>query len=191
MRPSARRWLWLAAVAGLLHAASSAYWALGGTWLADTIGRWAIEWYRAQPTTAMTVLLVVAVVKAGVAIGPVVNETRPLPGYRVWRALCWCAGWVLFLYGLANTVGAWLVLAGLVRSDAAGTDPVALLGHAWIWDPLFALWGAALLVGLVLTRGRPRDRIGMDEGPASRSAEATAPGRLRHGHRFVLIGRAF
>ena len=145
---SGRRWLLVAALLGLTHAGFSAYWAFGGSWLADTVGQWALDWYRTQPATAMIALLVIAVVKAGVAIGPLINESRPLPGYRFWRALCWLAAAILLLYGLANTVGAWLVLAGLVDSPAAEADPMALAGHAWLWDPLFALWGAALGVGL-------------------------------------------
>lgn len=151
----------MAAIAGLVHTASSVYWAFGGTFLADTIGRWAIEWYRTQPATATTALLALAVVKGAVAIGPLVNETRPLPGYRVWRALCWLAGAILVLYGLANTVGAWLVMTGVVHSPSATADTIALLGHAWLWDPLFTLWGAALLVGLVLTRGRTSQPSGL------------------------------
>lgn len=155
LRPAARRWLWSAAGCGLIHAAFSAYWAFGGQWLANTVGQWALDWYRSQPATAMAALLVISAVKGVVAIGPVVNEHRPLPGYRWWRALCWLGGAVLLLYGLANAVGAWLVLTGAVSSTASSDRP-ALIGHAVLWDPLFALWGAFLLAGMVSSRGRTR-----------------------------------
>ncbi|HCX84950.1 MAG TPA: DUF3995 domain-containing protein [Micrococcales bacterium] len=152
---SGRRWLVLAAACGLVHAAFSAYWAFGGTWLAETVGQWALDWYRAAPTTAMVALLAIALLKATVAVGPLINESHPLPGYRWWRALCWLGGTVLLLYGLANMVGAWLAMAGVVDSPAA-SDRAALIGHAALWDPLFALWGGFLLAGLVATRAARR-----------------------------------
>lgn len=149
----ARLWLWLAAGCGLVHAAFSAYWSFGGLWLADTVGQWALDWYRTAPAAAMTALLMITVVKSAIALGPVINEHRPLPGYRWWRGLCWVAGGVLALYGLVNMVGAWLVLSGVVDSPSASDRP-ALIGHAAIWDPLFGLWGLALLAAMVASRGR-------------------------------------
>lgn len=164
LRGSARRWLLAAAGCGLVHAAFSAYWAFGGTWLADTVGQWALDWYRTQTTAAMIALLVISAVKGVVAIGPVLNESRPLPGYRRWRGLCWLGGSVLLLYGLVNMVGAWLVLAGAVSSPSSSDRP-ALLGHAALWDPLFALWGGFLLAGLVASRGRRRRPAEQDSAP--------------------------
>lgn len=152
LKSSARALLWLAAACGLVHAAFSAYWAFGGHWLAETVGQWALDWYRSAPASAMAVLLVIAGVKAVVALGPLINEHRPLPGYRWWRVPGWLGGAVLLLYGAANAVGAWLVLARVVSTTSS--DRPALIGHAALWDPLFALWGALLLGGLTASRGR-------------------------------------
>jgi hypothetical protein len=152
LSPSARALLWLAAACGLVHAAFSAYWAFGGLWLADTVGQWALDWYRAAPASAMAALLAIAAVKTVVALGPVVNEYHPLPGYRWWRLPCWLGGALLLVYGAANAVGAWLVLAGVVSTTSS--DRPALIGHAALWDPLFALWGALLLGGMTASRGR-------------------------------------
>lgn len=149
---SARALLWLAVACGLVHAGFSAYWAFGGQWLADTVGQWALDWYRTAPAAAMTALLVIAAVKAVVAVGPLVNEYRPLPGYRWWRVPCWLGGALLLAYGAANAVGAWLVLAGVFTTTSP--DRAALIGHAALWDPLFALWGGCLLGGLIASRGR-------------------------------------
>lgn len=154
-----RRTLVLAAGAlGLVHAAASGYWALGGSWLVDTVGAWAREWRAEQPVTAAAVLLAVTLVKAAGAVVPVLVVDGRLPA-RPWRALCWVGAGVLTVYGLANTVGAWLVWTGVVDSpaaDPASPDHAALLGHALLWDPLFAAWG--VLLGLGLRRSRLRLR---------------------------------
>ena len=52
---------------------------------------------------------------------------------------------VLVLYGGLNVVVSAAVLAGAI-TPAGGYDPVAMKGHAFLWDPLFFGWGA-LLVG--------------------------------------------
>ena len=46
------------------------------------------------------------------------------------------------------------VLTGLI--NVVGTDRLGLMGHAFLWDPLFALWGIALAAGLVLSRSSSR-----------------------------------
>ncbi len=44
-----------------------------------------------------------------------------------------------------------LVLAGAVAPDG-GYDRAGQVGHAWLWDPLFLVWGIALVVGLLRLR---------------------------------------
>lgn len=86
---------------------------------------------------------------------PLLVASGRLPA-RPWRALCWAGAVVLVAYGVANTAGAWAVWAGLVDSpaaDPASPDHAALLGHALLWDPLFALWGLLLCAGLARSRG--------------------------------------
>lgn len=63
------------------------------------------------------------------------------------RACCWCGAVVLIAWGGLNTVVGQLVLAGLVR-PAGGYDRPGMLGHAYLWDPLFLVWGMALMAGL-------------------------------------------
>lgn len=48
---------------------------------------------------------------------------------------------LLIAYGGLNTIGAWIGIA----IDHTVTAP--RLGHAALWDPLFLLWGALLLLG--------------------------------------------
>ena len=54
---------------------------------------------------------------------------------------------LLILWGGVNTVTGNLVLSGTVEPDG-GYDHDGMVGHAWLWDPLFFIWGVALVVGL-------------------------------------------
>lgn len=136
---------------GTVHAAWSLYWAVGGTFLLDTVGQWAVRATREDPALAFWGLLGVTAAKLAAAWIPLLAETGCLLGRRIWRVLSWVGGAGLVLYGGANAVAAGASLLGWV--DAGVVDRTALLGHAFLWDPLFAAWGLALLLGLALSRG--------------------------------------
>jgi hypothetical protein len=142
--------LLVAAAAGLVHAASSAYWGLGGDWLVETLGERIVTTFA----DVRWLLLVVAAVKVAGALVPLWLARRGLLRRMPWVALLWLAVAVLVLWGGANTVVGNLVLAGVVTPDG-GYDRPAMVGHAWLWDPLFLLWGLALAVAL---RRAPRPR---------------------------------
>lgn len=143
--------VWTAAVVGVLHAAFSAYWALGGQWLLATVGRWAVRLSEEFPVRAGLVLGLVALVKLVAAVVPVGVAYGRVPRPRTWRAISWVGGLVLVAYGGVNTVVALAVVAGLVVPEG-GYDAVAITGHAFLWDPLFLLWGGALVLHLLLSR---------------------------------------
>lgn len=146
-------WLVAAGGVGLVHATFSAHWASGGQWLLESVGQWAVDWSRRSPTTVAVVLSAIALVKVAGAVVPVLVESGRLPGRRAFRAVSWSAAVALLAYGSVNAVGAWLVLGGIVGVDGP-QDRSALLGHALLWDPLFAAWGALLATGLWTTRAR-------------------------------------
>lgn len=144
--------LWVACAAGLVHAAFSLYWAVGGRWLLDTVGQWAVDLAdRAPLTTGLALMAVVAVKVAGASV-PLLVESGRLPWRRFWRIVSAIGAGVIVVYGGLNTVIAWAVLAGQVEVSG-GYDRTAMLGHAALWDPLFLIWGAFLGVGLWQTRG--------------------------------------
>jgi hypothetical protein len=73
--------------------------------------------------------------------------------HRRLRVVSWAGAVLLILWGGVNTVTGNLVLSGIVEPDG-GYDRDGMVGHAWLWDPLFLVWGAALAVGLWRTRRR-------------------------------------
>jgi hypothetical protein len=142
----------LACTIGLLHSASSLYWAAGGQLLLPTVGTWAMRWRSESPLEAGGVLAVVGLLKLTAAVGPLVLERWVLGRWRVGlRAILWASAAGMLVWGLANAVGAWLIILGVVpMSDPAGT-----YGHAVLWDPLFGLWALALIAGLRRTAPQP------------------------------------
>lgn len=149
----ARGFVWSAGVAGTIHAAFSAYWALGGQWLLATVGQLAVDLSHNFPVRTGLLLGLVALIKLIAVAVPIGVEYGRLPWRRVWRAMSWAGGLGLVAYGGLNTVMALSVLSGLISSEG-GYDPTAMKGHAFLWDPLFLLWGATLVLHLVLSRSR-------------------------------------
>lgn len=146
-----------AAVPGLLHAAASLYWGLGGVWLLDTVGQGAIALRRDSPLVATAVLLPVGLLKLAGAVVPILNQQGRLPWPRLWRALSWAGALLLVLYGIGYTV-----LAAISLSGGFGPveDVTGLRGHAFLWDPLFATWGILLTAALVRSRRKSARQTG-------------------------------
>lgn len=156
IRPRPPSALMVAAVCGTVHALFSFYWAAGGTFLVTSLGSRLVESFRGLEW----VLAPVGLVKLVVAVAPVWWASRGWPLRRLTYAACWLGAVVLILWGGANTVVGNLVLRGVIRPDG-GYDRAGMIGHAYLWDPLFAAWGVALALGLITSRpggpGRPTD----------------------------------
>jgi hypothetical protein len=142
---------WLAGGAGAVHAGFSLYWALGGQWLLATVGQWAVDLSAEAPATTGLVLGLVATAKLLAAAIPLAVAYGRLPWPRFWRVISWAGGLLLMAYGGVNTVVAAAVLTGVIQ-PAGGFDPVAMGGHAYLWDPLFFVWGTFLVLSLWLSR---------------------------------------
>lgn len=130
-----------------------------------TVGQWAVDAADDAPLLAGLGLAVVATVKLVVAVVPVL-ATRGvvrLPR-RLWRPLAWLAATVLTAYGALNCVVAWLVLSGALN-PAGGYDRDAMIGHGYLWDPLFLVWG--LLLGASLFTSRRADDATVRRPPRS------------------------
>jgi hypothetical protein len=135
-----------AAAAGVVHGAFSVYWAAGGGWLLSTLGAQLVDAFEGR----RWLLYLVGAVKIGFALAPFIWATRGWPRLRVWRAGCWLGAAILIVWGGINTATGNLVLTGAIH-PSGGYDHDAMVGHAWLWDPLFLLWGAFLTAGLAAT----------------------------------------
>jgi len=143
--------VWTAGLAGAVHAGFSLYWAVGGRWLLATVGQWAVDLSAERPLAAGITLGLVSAVKLLGAMIPVGVAYGRVPWPWLWRRISWAGGLLLVAYGGINTLVALAVLAGLIRPEG-GYDTAAMRGHAYLWDPLFLLWGGTLVLSLWLSR---------------------------------------
>ena len=141
-----------AVVVGLLFAAVSVYWGLGGTWLLDTVGGSLERGGQAGNTSVMLAVWAAVAVKIIAAVLPLLAFRRVTsPAWnRSARVLAWAEAAALTIYGLVLTTAGLLVQADVIH--AANADHRALAWHAYLWDPWFLLWG--LLVAAALLRSR-------------------------------------
>lgn len=136
---------------GVMYAAVSAYWGLGGTGLLDTIGGTLEREGRAGNTGLLALLWVTVVLKLVAAIlglVAVLGHRRVRPWLcRAARRATWTAALILVIYGGVLTVVGLLVQLDLVHASA-NADHKALRWHAYLWDPWFLVWGVLLTVAL-------------------------------------------
>lgn len=138
-----------AAAAGAVHGLFSLYWAMGGGWLLESLGADLIETFSGS----RWLLLPVGLVKIFAGVLPLVLARWEWPAPRLSRSACWVGAIVLVLWGGANTIVGNLVLLGVITPEG-GYDGPGMAGHAWLWDPLFLLWGASLTLALLLSPQR-------------------------------------
>ena len=162
-RPAAKglRLAQAACGAGLAYAAVSVYWALGGTWLLDTVGGTLEQQGRGGNPGIIVAVCTAAVLKVIGAIVPpaavrVTSGQATIAGRRQvrLRVLAWLEAAILTIYGLVLTVAGLVVQSGAI-APAASADRRALAWHAYLWDPWFLLWGALVTVALARSR-QPR-----------------------------------
>jgi hypothetical protein len=153
-RVARRAAVYAACAFGLVHAASSLYWALGGRWLLSTVGNWAVDIARRSPLEISLALGAIGLLKAVAAVLPMAIEFGRVRA-PFWRFLCWAGGIGLLAYGGMNVVASNAVLIGLAR-PTGGYDREAMVGHAVLWGPLFLLWGLSLTVWLGMMRSSRR-----------------------------------
>jgi uncharacterized membrane protein len=150
-------------IVGLLYAAVSAYWGLGGTWLVDTIRGSLEEQGRAGNRGVMLAVWAAVVVKMIAAVLPLMalrGLSRPAWDRAVW-VLAWAEAAILIVYGLVQTAAGLLVQAVVIHASATA-DHRALAWHAYLWDPWFLIWGLLVAAALLCGRYRRSDTASHD-----------------------------
>lgn len=142
-----------AAILGLLHAAFSVYWALGGTWLLDTIGGSLEAGGRAGDPLVRALVWAAVVMKLIAVIAGLIAVSPDLRGRSRWltRFVAWSAAVILTLYGGILTGVGLLVQTGIIPA-APDANHRALAWHTFLWDPWFLLWGLGLGLALWYSR---------------------------------------
>lgn len=139
----------VASVPGLIHALCSIYWGAGGTLLVWSLGDDLVQNFQGREW----LLILIGVAKMVAAVAPIVLARYGWPYRRVTRLVCWLGAAALLTWGGLNTLVANFVLIGMIQ-PSSDFDRPGMVGHAYLWDPLFLLWGAALMFGLVASRRR-------------------------------------
>lgn len=150
-RQAAWRLACAAAALGTLYAAVSAYWALGGTALLDTIGGALERAGRTRSTGLLGVVWATVVLKlaaSATGLAAAAQPRRPSPRHRrVLRRTALLIAVVLVLYGGVLTVIGLLLEADIVHASH-DADHRALRWHAFLWDPWFLIWGLLLAAAM-------------------------------------------
>jgi len=152
----AQRLAWVAAGLGVLYASVSAYWAVGGTGLLDTIGGTLERDARAGGFVVEVGLWAVVILKLVAAAVPVqaTRDHRASGRRRVLRRVAGLEAAILTIYGLVLTSVGLLVQADVI-APSHRADQRALAWHAFLWDPWFLVWGGLVIGALVLSRSQP------------------------------------
>jgi len=167
-----------ASVLMLVSAATSAYWAAGGTGLLDTVGGSIARWGRDGGAGVRLALAAIVVLKLVGAWLPTRALREPCP--RAVLRLAWFEAAILTVYGGVLTGTGLAVQAGLV-SAGADADWKGLDWHVYLWDPWFLVVGLLVWVALRRTRSvRPEGRIGraFASGPQAAKRSRSRPHRL-------------
>lgn len=154
-----------AAALGTAFAAVSAYWALGGPLLLDTVGG-ALEARGQAGDPALIALVWVTVgLKLAAAVLGVATVRRWSAGLasRLVRIAAWTAAVILTTYGAVLTVVGLLVVFGVIAASPTA-DLHAIRWHAFLWDPWFLAWGVLLLIALVRSTKSWRRPAGAPRG---------------------------
>jgi hypothetical protein len=138
---------------GLAYAAISVYWALGGTWLLDTVGGTLEQQVRMGKPDIILAVWAAAVLKVIGAIVSLAAAGQATAARRRMRVLAWLEAAILTIYGLVLTAAGLLVQSGAI-APAASADHRALAWHAYLWDPWFLVWGTLVTAALVRSRRR-------------------------------------
>lgn len=151
-----RRLAQAACIVGLLFAAVSVYWGLGGTWLLNTLDR-RIEAQALSGNTGIYVAVWTAVVlKTTAALLPLLalRSLRRPAWNRTASVLAWLAACFLILYGVVQTTLGLLAIHGSTDVDGR------VAWSAYLWDPWFLIWGVLAAAALLRSRSHRRGEFG-------------------------------
>ncbi|MCD8794868.1 DUF3995 domain-containing protein [Staphylococcus gallinarum] len=137
--------LYLFLIAGSIHSLFTFYWTFGGNLGLITVGDWTIQFKQNYGTKFLIILLFVGIFKLTATWIPYILNFKE---NKLIIIISYIGGIILFIYGGLNMISGWLKLLGVIDVDFK----LSIIGQAFIWDPLFLLWGLGILIFLNATR---------------------------------------
>ncbi|WP_241957175.1 DUF3995 domain-containing protein [Mammaliicoccus fleurettii] len=147
-----KKYISLFVIAGIVHSLFSLYWGFGGEAGLTTVGTWVFTLSANYGIWINIALLIVAVVKFLATIMPL-TLTNHFDKRIYYVSLVGSV--VLILYGGLNTLIGWLKMFKIIEIHNYYTA----FGQAFVWDPLFLLWGIGLFVYVKMLKKSKRNNV--------------------------------
>jgi hypothetical protein len=137
--------LYLFLISGSLHSLATFYWAFDGELGLETVGYWTIEFKQNYGVEFLIILFFVGLLKLTATWTPIILLFKENILINI---MSYIGGSFLIVYGGLNSISGWLKILGIIPFDFK----LSIIGQAFIWDPLFLLWGLGLLIFLKSNR---------------------------------------
>jgi Protein of unknown function (DUF3995) len=147
----------------------SAYWAVGGSGLLDTVGGSIARWGRAGGAGVHIALAAIVALKL-LATSLPVRAVRAPYIRTVWR-LTWLEAAILTVYGGVLTAADLAVQAAGMLKAGASVDWKALDWHAYLWDPWFLIAGLFVVASLCRTNRTLQRRAARTESGGMQTSD--------------------
>lgn len=132
-------------VAGTLHSLATFYWSFGGTLGLLTVGQWTVDLKSNYGNLVLIILLILGIFKLSATWMPLLLVYK---NNKLLMIISYIGAIILILHGGLNTFVGWLKFLNILPRKYTPSE----IGQAFIWDPLFLIWGLSLLIFLNLNK---------------------------------------
>lgn len=133
--------------AGTLHSLATFYWSFGGELGLLTVGQWTLDLKSKYGSLVLFILFILGIFKLSATWMPLllVYKTN-----KFLMFISYIGAIILILHGGLNAFVGWLKFLNLLPRQYIPSE----IGQAFIWDPLFLIWGLSLLIFLNLNNNK-------------------------------------
>ncbi|TDM07502.1 DUF3995 domain-containing protein [Macrococcus lamae] len=134
-------------IAGTLHSLATFYWSYGGELGLATVGEWTFKLKQQYGNRILIGLFFLGLFKLAATWLPAILYKKEVKALRL---ISYAGAVILIVHGGGNTIVGWLKFLNIIPRK----NTLSEIGQAFIWDPLFLIWGCSLLLFLLSTRVR-------------------------------------
>ncbi|KRG11370.1 hypothetical protein ACA31_00235 [Staphylococcus sp. NAM3COL9] len=128
---------------GSLHSLATFYWSFGGELGLLTVGNWTISLKQTYDNKFLLILFLLGIFKISSTWIPLILNYK---NNKFINTISYIGATILVIHGGINTISGWLKLLGIIPIEFK----LSLIGQAFVWDPMFLIWGTGLIVFLRL-----------------------------------------